>query len=92
MLCRHRILESHTEIFLPSDERTIGAVRGNNQHAFVSRPSTPVVVEQLEGGGGELGLLTLIDVPDHRAQMNVDVAGILTRGLRQVVGQARINH
>ena len=49
-------------------------------------------VGQLEGGGGELGLLALIDVLDHRAQANVGVSGVLACGLEQVVGQVRIDH
>jgi len=91
-LRRHRILESHIEIFLPSDERIIGAAEGNNQRAFVGRLSALVAVGQLEGGGGELGLLTLIDVLDHRAQANVGVAGVFACGLEQVVGQVRVDH
>ena len=51
-----------------------------------------MAVGQLEGGGGELGLLTLIDVLDHRAQTNVGVAGVLARGLEQVVDEVRIDH
>ena len=89
---RHRILESHIEIFLPSDERIIGTAEGNNQRAFVGRLPALVAVGQLEGGGGELGLLALIDVLDHRAQANVGVTGVLACGLEQVVGQVRIDH
>ena len=51
-----------------------------------------MAVGQLEGGGGELGLLTLIDVLDHRAQANVGVAGVFACGLEQVVGQVRVDH
>ena len=80
-LCWNRVLEGHVEVFLPSDQRIIGASKRHNQRSR----------RQPESHRRELRLRTTIELLAVRAHLNVGKPRIRRHSMVEVVRHLRID-
>ena len=80
-LRRYRILEGHVEIFLPADQRIVGAPVRHHKRAG----------RQQVGHRGELRLLFAVELLEKRPHFNVGEPRIRGDGMIEIVRHLRIN-
>ena len=80
-LRRHRVLEGHVEVLLPTHERIVGTAERHNQHAG----------RQAIGRGGELRLLIAVELLEKSAHLNAGKTRIRGDGMIEIVRHLRIN-